>query len=383
MPSGSEEQKTLDRTLIAMLILSAIGILGVAFRFSTGATTSSPLPPAAAVPSAEAKRVAVIINMDSIAGASIGSYYVKARGIPRENIIAIHTVQTEEVDPRTYVRDIEKPILDDLHKSRHDIDFLVFTKGTPIRITGTGISVDGSVATADSTNLVRGHTDENVKGLDFIENPYFEKSEGFSHAKFGFWLPTRLDGYTVEDAESLVDNSLRARAEKGPFVCDDAENRNADGYGFLQRDMGRAADILKTKGFSVIHDTTANYIDPGQPMAGYATWGSNDSHFSLATYHKLTFKPGALCETFVSTSGRTFLPADGGQSLIADLIHQGVTGIKGYVSEPYTFALARPSILFDRYVSGYNLAESFWMASPTIRWKEVVIGDPLCRPYGH
>jgi hypothetical protein len=28
-----------------------------------------------------------------------------------------------------------------------------------------------------------------------------------------------------------------------------------------------------------------------------------------------------------------------------------------------------------------NLAEAFYAASPVIRWKDVVIGDPLCRPY--
>jgi len=28
-----------------------------------------------------------------------------------------------------------------------------------------------------------------------------------------------------------------------------------------------------------------------------------------------------------------------------------------------------------------NLAESFYAASLVAKWKDVVIGDPLCRPY--
>ena len=72
---------------------------------------------------------------------------------------------------------------------------------------------------------------------------------------------------------------------------------------------------------------------------------------------------------------------DGGQSLIGDLIEAGVTGVKGYVAEPTLAAIADPLILFDRYLSGYNLAESFYMASRFIFWREVVIGDPLCAPY--
>lgn len=114
---------------------------------------------------------------------------------------------------------------------------------------------------------------------------------------------------------------------------------------------------------------------------GYCSWGSNDHSFIASNYLGVRFKPGALAETFVSTSARTMKPVTGGQSVITDLIKNGVTGVKGYVLEPYTVALARPNILFDRYTSGYNLAESFYMASPLLKWRDVVFGDPLCRPY--
>ena len=44
-------------------------------------------------------------------------------------------------------------------------------------------------------------------------------------------------------------------------------------------------------------------------------------------------------------------------------------------------AMAHADILFDRYTAGYNLAESFYMASQFIHWKDMVIGDPICAPY--
>jgi hypothetical protein len=58
-----------------------------------------------------------------------------------------------------------------------------------------------------------------------------------------------------------------------------------------------------------------------------------------------------------------------------------VTGVKGYVYEPYTTALAHADILFDRYTHGYNLAESFYAASNYVHWRDIVLGDPLCAPY--
>jgi hypothetical protein len=44
-------------------------------------------------------------------------------------------------------------------------------------------------------------------------------------------------------------------------------------------------------------------------------------------------------------------------------------------------AIASPTIVFDRYTSGYTLAESFYAASHFVAWEDVVIGDPLCCPY--
>jgi hypothetical protein len=43
--------------------------------------------------------------------------------------------------------------------------------------------------------------------------------------------------------------------------------------------------------------------------------------------------------------------------------------------------MADPRILFDRYTRGYNLAESYYMASRCIKWRDLIIGDPLCSPY--
>ncbi len=93
--------------------------------------------------------------------------------------------------------------------------------------------------------------------------------------------------------------------------------------------------------------------------------------------------PGSIAETFVSTGGRSFTYGTSyGQSLVADLIRDGVTGVKGYVYEPFLDAIAHPDILFDRYTDGYNLAESYYMASNYIGWMDVIVGDPKMAPYG-
>lgn len=90
-----------------------------------------------------------------------------------------------------------------------------------------------------------------------------------------------------------------------------------------------------------------------------------------------TWKNGAIGTTAVSTSARSFSNRTSyGQSLIADLIHNGISGVEGFVDEPYLPAIANTAILFDRYTKGYNLGDSFYMASDNRNWMDVIIGDP-------
>lgn len=334
------------------------------------------------------KQVLVVINQNSPDSQAIGSYYVKKRAIPRENVIFIKSNSDANISTANYVSSIEGPVKDHLAKSKNKIDFIVLTKGVPYRLDNDGgYSVDGHLSTMDmKVSPIRGdlpsaEDSEQRNEIRRAMNPYFNKREPFSHAKFKMYLVTRLEGYSAADAKALVDRSLAAKREKGPFFFDMAGNRSDGDYGNMNQSLKLAADALEFRDFKVILDNATEFVSPKEPVAGYASWGSNDGAYKRDVYNRVRFKPGALCETFVSTSAFTFSKREHWQSLIADLIEQGVTGVKGYVSEPYTFALARPQILFERYVSGFNLAESFYMASPVIKWKDVVIGDPLCAPY--
>lgn len=331
-------------------------------------------------PEDRAKNVLLVINNASSESREIGAYYRAKRKIPRENVVLLSVSTTENVGMDEFRNGILTPVRNAIRKSPNRIDFIVTTTGVPLRLENdNGHSVDGHLMAMDlPLEPIRELTPAEIRR---VMNPYFGKAESFDSRKYRMYLTTRLTGYTVEDAKRLVDNSLAAKPEKGPFFFDKAENRKTGGYLQMQNLLDRAHENLIKLGFDSMLDDTAEFRAPAMPLMGYASWGSNDGAFNGEAYRRLRFKPGALVETYVSTSGRTFRKTEGGQSLIVDLIAQGVTGVKGYVSEPYTFALAQPDILFDRYVGGFNLAESFYMASPVIKWKDVVIGDPLCQPY--
>jgi Tfp pilus assembly protein PilF len=156
---------------------------------------------------------------------------------------------------------------------------------------------------------------------------------------------------------------------------------------------------MKENGFagSVVLNADGGVLKDQAGVLGYYSWGSNDPAIK-ARHLGLVFVPGALAGMYVSSDGRTFAEPPAGwnlgtwedkssyfggspQSLAGDLIREGVTGIAGHVAEPFLEATIRPDILFPAYLSGFNLVESFYLATPFLSWQTVVIGDPLCAPF--
>jgi uncharacterized protein (TIGR03790 family) len=338
----------------------------------------------------DASRVLVVMNEKDANSVRIASYYLQKRKISRDQLVSLKTSTADDISPDKYKSEIEAPIKAALAKNKN-IDFIVLTKGVPLRLVDQGgYSVDATLASMELNFLPIGQTPgtfgitegDQEAAFKRCANPYFGSKEPFTHAKFGMYLVNRLTGYTVEDCYKLIDNSMNAKPSKAPILLDSQPKYGpGSGYWGMELTMNEASERLSAKGLNIYYETTQNFTNGGEALAGYCSWGSNDASFDKKAYRELKFVPGAIAETFVSTSGRTFEPTSGGQSLIADLIRQGVTGVKGYVSEPFTVALCKPEILFDRYFKGFNLAESFYAATPLIKWKDIVVGDPLCRPY--
>jgi uncharacterized protein (TIGR03790 family) len=372
--------------------------------------------------------VLLLCNTNSPISRAIADDYAQKRHIHHRLAIqcqdsALRT-QDETMTLAAYTEAIEKPVRHYLATHPH-INFIVLTKGIPIRIVGAALgsadehtqdpeitrghpSVDSYLAAMDYTSLPGTRkiaiTGSGAIGSAFA-NRYWNAAEPFSHAKFGGYLVTRLDGYTEADAKALVRQSLMAEAhiaqilKQGKVLLDvqptfglgDKATQPApitvttipseSAYSEFNADMRHAHDVLVKRGIPDELDVTETFIGQRSNLLGYFSWGSNDSKYSPDAYQSLTFAPGSLCDTAVSTSARTFLPTEGGQSLLVDLIAHGLTCGKGYVDEPLLQAIASPTIALDRYTSGYTMAESLYAASHFVAWEDVVIGDPLCCPY--
>jgi uncharacterized protein (TIGR03790 family) len=380
------------------------------------------LPAADAPAKRSPDEVLLVCNEHSPISQAVGDDYARKREIQHRIFIrcmdAAVNPDNETVPLKVYQEAIEAPVKAYL-ADHSGIQFIVLTKGVPLRINGaeTGerpvdsppetplnTSVDSHLAALGYDALSDARkiriTGSGATGNGWA-NRYWGAHEPFSHQKFGGYLVTRLDGYTEAAAKALVRRALEAEGQpptgqvlldaqpifglgdksqapkplEGDVIPDESPWSE---YNALLR---RADDLLKQRGIPSELDLTEKFVGSRKDLAGYFSWGSNDAKFSKKAYASLSFAPGSIGDTAVSTSGRTFLPTEGGQSLIADLIAHGLTCVKGDTDEPLLQANATPEILLDLYFSGYTMAESFYAASRFVGWQDVIIGDPLCAPY--
>ena len=186
-------------------------------------------------------QVLLVVNTSSPISRAIGDDYTVKRQV--RNILSIQcqdsalNTKNETIALADYVQSIENPIRDYL-ATHTNIDFIVLTKGIPIRITGAAMgscdehsrepenirghpSVDSTLAALDYASLP-GAMKIDIAGSGAIgcaySNRYWNATEPFSHAKFGGYLVTRLDGYTEADAKALVTRSLAAEKNIGQIL---------------------------------------------------------------------------------------------------------------------------------------------------------------------
>ena len=472
--------------------------------------------------------VAVIVNDRSDISREIATYFIERRGVPPENVINISTSTGETINNDEFDR-IAAVIKGNLtgRGIADRINYFVTTKGVPLRVSGAA----NARASFDSELMLIGGDNEGaIHQNGWIVNPYYRETNPFSFERYDMRLTTRLTGYTVEEAKSLVDKAEGSYGNRGLAFLDVDPNRDgSSGYKIANDWMRNAHQWLQTNGHPSYLDENRTFRTGFSDLMAYCSWGSNDGNWnynympnsgfesgtgevpsswtlwedggnatrnetaaysgtygllverntsgrlgayleldmphpdhryivecrvrydgvtapgarmvysalddmgSVITSYELfnvtgtheyrtyqevlensteaskirvelellgegtasfdslvlkairphnTWVDGAIAETCVSTGGRSFTYGTWyGQSLVADLIRDGVTGVKGYVYEPYLTAISHADILFPAYYSGFNLAESYWAGSALASWMGTVVGDPKCAPF--
>ncbi len=212
----------------------------------------------------------------------------------------------------------------------------------------------------------------------FVPNPLFQNERPTEYETQQVVKVSRLDGPSVEDALGLVDRALVAERDGligRAYV--DLSDRDHVGNGWLET----TAAQLEALNFDTTVDrepalipTTARFDAPALYFGWYA--GDVGGPFTLPGFR---FPPGAIALHIHSYSAATLRSTTSGWT--GPFVAHGVTATVGNVHEPYLDWTHRPNLLLRSLSRGARLVDAAYFALQGLSWQEVLIGDPLYRPF--
>jgi len=354
----------------------------------------------------------VVCNTRDPASVELATYYIKQRGIPQANLVALRCETTETISRVTFETEIEQPLRaafderkwwetgrvpkDGLIAKKTTMRVIALMQGLPLRIaadprlvkvdpkTGqppTPGPLDFDCASVDSELAAFGVLEKPLKGV--VNNPYFNGTTAFAHTGFSpMFLVGRIDGPDKAAAKRLIDDAITVE-KSGLYgkAYIDLARKTGEGYKMGEDWLINAAQILELKGLPVIMDTwpaTLPLNFPMQDCVFYLGWYVDraDGPFLNPAFR---FRRGAIACHIHSYSAAT-IKSDR-ENWCGPLLSRGACGVLGNVYEPYLPLTAALDVFTDRLVAGFTLAEAAWMSTRALSWMSVVLGDPLYRPF--
>ncbi len=230
--------------------------------------------------------VGVLINNLSEESKAIGWAFVAARNITLDRVFLFNESGTptgETINRNQFNTYFAAPFLEMLQNrsSANGLNYLVTTKGVPLRVSG-----GNDKASFDQELALLGGAYNSTIGGDYWNShgygPLAGKAmEPFTRDKYGFFLVTRLTGYTAQTAIDLIERANQSLGQQGTFVLDLATNRNESGYKFWNDDLYLANTTLNASmGLPVLFDEETEFVTNISNVMGYASWGSNDGNWN-------------------------------------------------------------------------------------------------------
>ena len=206
-----------------------------------------------------------------------------------------------------------------------------------------------------------------------------------NRAKSAALMVMRLDGPQTGTAREIVMACKKVERDgvlDGRFVIDSRGlvAKRGDGFGTFDERLRDLASLVRKKTkLSLVSDDAAEVIPAHsvKDVALYVGW------YSVRNYiPSCSFVPGAI-GYHVASFEMFSLHDPNEKGWGRGMLNDGIAATLGAVDEPYLGAFPDPVDFFALILCGkYTLAEVYWMTTPTVNWKMVMIGDPLYNPFG-
>ncbi|OYW29958.1 MAG: hypothetical protein B7Z47_04200 [Chthoniobacter sp. 12-60-6] len=357
-----------------------------------------------------AAETAVVFNPAFPGSAELAAYYAERRHIPKERVIGLSCSKEDSISRGEFESQLRGPLLQ-LFESRHwwvaeppapgrlpagagipsslaashKVRVLVLMRGVPFQIRRAAQNPKQSQedeASVDSELTVLGLNKPPTQGG--LRNPYFDQSSRFPHAQnsSGLLIVGRLDGPDDITVKSMIDDAIHAEETGllGRAVIDLALKTGVyqDGETWLKN----SAETFRHAGIPVFIDRSENVLREAWPLPDtilYFGWYTDHITGALSS-PAFRFKRGAIACHLHSFSASIIRSHD--KAWAGPLLSHGAAVTFGNVYEPYLALTLHFDIFNKRLLEGFTVGEAAWNATPALSWMNVVLGDPLYRPFG-
>lgn len=377
-----------------------IRILGFLLSFSL-ALKAAPVPPAA-------ESVAVLYNSASPDSKSLAAYYAQMRKIPEDNLIGLPLPDLEEMSRADFEKKLREPLVQEFDTRKwwtraknaqgqavplnSKIRVLVCMRGVPSRIAPDPTEpipkpeeqaayLQANLAAVDSELSLLGIEGMPVKSA--LNNPYYNVEKSFTETGLPMTLVGRIDAPTLATCERMIRDAVETERTGlwGMAVIDLAKK-------FAESKEGDPAleNIIRyhrEAGIPTMVDRFPETLPLNYPLRdtaiyfGWYDWNVSGPFLNGA----FKFKKGAIAVHLHSFSAAQL--RDPGKNWAAPLLSRGAAATLGNVYEPYLQMTHHFDTFESRLLAGYTLVEAAYMALPVLSWQNIVVGDPLYRPFLH
>jgi len=397
-------QRTLSGTTRRSLrfgILAAFCFVGVSLLAATAARAGG-----------GPENVLLVVNERSWSSLTIANHYIRLRSIPAQNVFYLNwSGDNERIDAAVMREKILGPVLAEIDRRKlsDHIDYIVYSSDFPTLVDCSADVAPGTkipppltpqASLTGTTFLYRMFMMRRPEYLLFGSNGYFRPgtpneapaSHGF-RSWYGWDAEHRLleaggehyylsamlgctSGRANSTAEvvKMLERSAAAdysRPAGTIYFADNSDVRSTTRKPLFTK----AVEELRSAG--VAAEVFSGSVPTSKRDVAGAMLGSAD--FSLVDA-KCKLLPGAIAEHLTSLSG--MLNEGAGQTPISDWVRAGTALTSGAVWEPYAVPHKFPSAYMHlHYARGCTAAEAYYQ-SISGPYQMLVLGDPLCKPWG-
>ncbi len=351
-----------------------------------------------------ASSAVVVFNSADPSSEALAKYYAAKRNIDAERVVGLRCSQAQAISRAEYWNEIARPLREIFlqkgwWRSQGDrvvetrIRFVALVRGMPLKI----LRQEGGVAprpgqtepvasrdeaSVDSELAVLATQDD--AGAGAVANPYYGSFISIRElmTEPGLLLVCRLDAPSEATVRRMIDDAVAAE-EGGLWGWAYVDSRDIHSGGYAQGDkwLGTVVSEMRQEGVPVLWEKSPELLASGFPVtdaAVYYGWYAESIGGPFA-HAGFRFQPGAIAVHIHSFSASTLRDASAGWC--GPLLERGAAATLGNVDEPYLALTAHLDVFQGRLMKGFTLAESAYMSMPALSWMNVVLGDPLYRPY--